>query len=168
VRDIAETLKYAHSKRLYHRALGPQSILVHGHRVQRCLALQLMNWQTASRNVGAPASPYTQHRTTGTQHVEDYVEDPGLVYLAPETTRADPAHGPSLDVFSLGCIAYQLFSGQPPAELGAGPAEKLRVGQGLRLSDVMDGCGAGPAGADPVRHLPRRAGPLRHGAGVSR
>ena len=30
VRDIAETLKYAHSKRLYHRALGPQSILVHG------------------------------------------------------------------------------------------------------------------------------------------
>jgi serine/threonine protein kinase len=28
VRDIAETLKYAHSKRLYHRALGPQSILV--------------------------------------------------------------------------------------------------------------------------------------------
>ena len=30
VRDIAETLKYAHAKRLYHRALGPQSILVHG------------------------------------------------------------------------------------------------------------------------------------------
>ena len=27
VRDIAETLKYAHSKRLYHRALGPQSII---------------------------------------------------------------------------------------------------------------------------------------------
>ena len=81
VRDIAETLKYAHSKRLYHRALGPQSILVHGIG-GGALHLRLMNWQTASRNVGESASPYTVHRTTGTQHVEDYVEDPGMIYLA--------------------------------------------------------------------------------------
>jgi serine/threonine protein kinase len=141
VRDIAETLKYAHSKRLYHRALGPQSILVHGVG-SPSLHLRLMNWQTASRNVGESAPANTVHRTTGTQHVEDYVEDPGLVYLAPETTRADPAQGPSLDVFSLGCLAYQLFSNQAPAESVLDLTEKLRAGQGLRLSDVMDGCGA--------------------------
>jgi serine/threonine protein kinase len=141
VRDIAETLKYAHSKRLYHRALGPQSILVHG-LDSGAMHLRLMNWQTASRNVGDSASPYTVHRTTGTRHVEDYVDDPGLIYLAPETMRADPAQGPSLDVFSLGCIAYYVFSGQPPAESVLELAEKLRVGQGLRLSDTMDGCGA--------------------------
>ena len=141
VRDVAETLKYAHSKRLYHRALGPQSILVHGLDTGT-MHLRLMNWQTASRNVGDSASPFTVHRTTGTRHVEDYVEDPGLIYLAPETTRADPAQGPSLDVFSLGCIAYYVFSGQPPAESVLELAEKLRVGQGLRLSDTMDGCGA--------------------------
>jgi serine/threonine protein kinase len=141
VRDIAETLKYAHSKRLYHRALGPQSILAHGIG-SGALHLRLMNWQTGSRNSGDSASPSSVHHTTGTQHVEEYVEDPGMIYLAPETTRADPAHGPSLDVFSLGCIAYQLFSGQPPAESVLEMVEKLRVGQGLRLSDVMDGCGA--------------------------
>ena len=141
VRDIAETLKYAHSKRLYHRALGPQSILVHG-LDSGSMHLRLMNWQTASRNVGDPTSSFTVHRTTGTRHVEDYVEDPGLIYLAPETTRADPAQGPSLDVFSLGCIAYYLFSGQPPAESVLELTEKLRIGQGLRLSDTMDGCGA--------------------------
>jgi len=141
VRDIAETLKYAHSKRLYHRALGPQSILVHNIE-SGSPQLRLMNWQTASRNVGDSASPDTVHRTTGTQHVEDYVEDPGLVYLAPETTRSDPAHGPSLDVFSLGCIAYHVFSGQAPAESVLDLAERLRAGQGLRLSDVMDGCSA--------------------------
>ncbi|SEA51026.1 BREX system serine/threonine kinase PglW [Nitrosospira multiformis] len=141
VRDIGETLKYAHSKRLYHRALGPQSILVHGIG-SGALHLRLMNWQTASRNVGTSASPNMPHRTTGTQHVADYVEDQGMIYLAPETTRAGPAHGPSLDVFSLGCIAYHLFSGQPPAESELDLIEKLRVGQGLRLSDVMDGCGA--------------------------
>ncbi|MDP1649152.1 MAG: BREX system serine/threonine kinase PglW [Rubrivivax sp.] len=141
VRDIAETLKYAHSKRLHHRALGPQSILVQDIESNHP-QLRLMNWQTASRNVGDSASPDTVHRTTGTRHVEDYVEDPGLVYLAPETTRADPAHGPSLDVFSLGCIAYHVFSGQPPAESVLDLTEKLRIGQGLSLSDVMDGCGA--------------------------
>ncbi len=141
IRDIAETLKYAHSKRLYHRALGPQSILVDGVGSD-VWHLRLMNWQTASRNAGDSTSPNTVHRTTGTQHVEDYVEDPGMIYLAPETTHTDAAHGPSLDVFSLGCIAYQLFSGQPPAESVLDLAEKLRVGQGLRLSDVMDGCGA--------------------------
>ena len=141
VRDIAETLKYAHSKRLYHRALGPQSILVY-ELSNGTMHLRLMNWQTASRNVGDHASPNTVHRTTGTRHVEDYVEDPGLIYLAPETTRADPAQGPSLDVFSLGCIAYYIFSGQPPAQSVLELSEKLRVGQGLRLSDTMNGCGA--------------------------
>jgi serine/threonine protein kinase len=145
VRDIAETLKYAHAKRLYHRALGPQSIMVHGLLAATdsgAMQLRLMNWQTASRNVGASAAPNTVHRTTGTQHVEDYVEDPGLLYLAPETTRADPAQGASLDVFSLGCIAFYIFTGQPPAESTLEMSEKLRVGQGLRLSDALDGCGA--------------------------
>ena len=137
VRDIAETLKYAHAKNLYHRALGPQSIMVYG-TDGASLSPRIMNWQTASREA---ANLDTVHRTTGTRHVEDYVEDPGLVYLAPETTRADTTHGPSLDVFSLGAIAYHVFSGQPPAGSVLELTEKLRIGQGLRLSDVMDGCG---------------------------
>lgn len=144
VRDIAETLQYAHAKRLYHRALGPQSILVHG-LDSGAMQPRLMNWQTATRSpgpAGDPTAAFTVHRTTGTRHVEDYVEDPGLVYLAPETTRADPAQGASLDVFSLGCIAYYVFSGQPPAESVLELAEKLRAGPGLLLSDTMDGCGA--------------------------
>lgn len=138
VRDIAETLKYAHSKNLYHRALGPQSIMVYA-TDSASLSPRIMNWQTAAREA---ANLDTVHRTTGTRHVEDYVEDPGLVYLAPETTRTDATHGPSLDVFSLGAIAYHVFSGQPPAGSVLELTEKLRIGQGLRLSDVMDGCGA--------------------------
>ncbi|EPZ16557.1 hypothetical protein M622_11640 [Thauera terpenica 58Eu] len=136
VRDIAEALKYAHGKRLYHRALGPQSVLVR--QDGSGLKVQLMNWQTAARDVDADD---TVHRTTGTQHVEAYVEDPGLVYLAPETTRADPVHGAELDVFSLGCLTFLIFSGRSPASSTLELTVKLREGQGLRLSDVMDGCG---------------------------
>lgn len=140
VRQIAEVLKFAHSRRLFHRALGPQSVLVRGVESDD-LNVQLMNWQTAARQAES-GSAGTVHRTTGTQHVEAYVEDPGLVYLAPETTRADPAHGAELDVFSLGCLTYQIFSGQPPANSTLDLASKLRLGPGLRLSDVLDGCSA--------------------------
>lgn len=140
VRDIAEVLKFAHSRRLYHRALGPQSVLVRGVESGE-LSVQLMNWQTAARQ-SETSTASTVHRTTGTQHVEAYVEDPGLVYLAPETTRADPAHGAELDVFSLGCLTYLIFSGQPPATSTLELATKLRLGPGLRLSDVLDGCSA--------------------------
>ena len=142
MRDIAETLKYAHSKRLYHRALGPQSILVHGVG-SGAMHLRLMNWQTASRNVGDSASPYTVHRTTGTQHVEDYVEDPGLIYLAPETTRADPAHGPEprCVLARLHCLPRSSAASRPPSRCWNWP-KSCASAKGLRLSDVMDGCGA--------------------------
>ena len=137
VRDIAETLKYAHARNLYHRALGPQSIMIYGADTA-VLSPRIMNWQTAQREAGKSD---IAHRTTGTQHVDDYVHELGLVYLAPETSSADATHGPSLDVFSLGAIAYHVFSGQPPAGSVLELTEKLRIGQGVRLSDVMDGCG---------------------------
>ena len=137
VRNLAEALQYAHSKRLYHRALGPQSVLVREE--GGALEVQLLNWQTAARYSSVSDTVY---RTTGTEHIEACVDDPGLVYLAPETTRADPAHGAELDVFSLGCLTYLIFSGQAPASSTLELADKLRAGQGLRLSDVMDGCGA--------------------------
>jgi serine/threonine protein kinase len=137
VRQLAETLKYAHQKKLYHRALCPQSILVKdpGAASPR---LQVMNWQTGAREATIGG---TSMRTIGTQHVDEYVEDLGRVYLAPENTWGDLAHGPHLDVFSLGAIAYHVFSGQPPADTAIELHEKLRAGPGLRISDVMDGAG---------------------------
>ena len=137
LRSLAETLKYAHQKKLYHRALCPQSILVRNPEAT-LPALQIMNWQTASRDSG---TGNTAMRTVGTLHIEEYVEDPGRVYLAPESTYGDADNGPHSDVFSLGAIAYHLFSGQPPAASSLELHDKLRAGPGLRISDVMDGAG---------------------------
>ncbi len=135
VRQLAETLKYAHQKKLYHRALCPQSILVKDPDAASPL-LQVMNWQTGAREATTGGASL---RTMGTLHVEEYVEDLGRVYLAPENTWGDLAHGPHLDVFSLGAIAYHVFSGQPPANSVIELHEKLRAEPGLRISDVMDG-----------------------------
>jgi serine/threonine protein kinase len=142
VRDLAETLKYAHQKRLYHRALCPQSVLVQDV-AGATPRPRIMNWQTGTREGTQNTDTVDPARRTvgGTMHVEEYVEDPGLVYLAPETSQAEAQHGPSLDVFSLGAITYHVFSGLPPASSVLDLADKLRIGQGLRLSDVLDGCG---------------------------
>ncbi|RZS57942.1 BREX system serine/threonine kinase PglW [Sphaerotilus mobilis] len=141
VREIAEVLKYAHSRRLHHRALGPQSVLVRDIETA-APRVQLMNWQTAAREAdgAGTGSSTTLHRHTGTAHVQSYVEDPGLVYLAPETARDDPAHGAELDVFSLGCLTWLIFTGQPPATSILDLHDKLRRGQGLQLSAALDGC----------------------------
>lgn len=136
VRSIAEVLKYAHGKRLYHRALTPQSVLVHDWPNAE-LRVRLMNWQTGSR--GGEDSQ-TLHRTTGTQHVENYVDDPGRVYLAPEIDHSEAAQSAELDVFSLGALSYLILSGRPPADSALELLTTLRSRQGLQLSDVMDGC----------------------------
>ncbi len=135
--QLAEVLAYAHGRRLYHRALAPQAILVRDPDADMP-SLQVMSWQTAARETTAGA---TSARATGTQHLERYIDAPSQVYLAPEATRPDIAAGPHMDVFSLGAIAFHLFTGRPPADSRLELIERLRLGHGLRISDVLDGAG---------------------------
>jgi hypothetical protein len=53
LRQLAEALGHAHGKRLYHRGLAPQNVLVHGV-AEGQPRLQIMNWQVASRAEGEP------------------------------------------------------------------------------------------------------------------
>ena len=137
LRQLAETLKYAHQKKLYHRALSPQSILVRDV-AEAQPRLQIMNWQLASRD-GSTAGTFA--RTLGTQHVVAQVEDLASVYLAPESYWDEVSVGPHLDVFSLGAIAWHLFTGKAPASSPVELQAKLRNGNGLRISDCLDGAG---------------------------
>jgi serine/threonine protein kinase len=118
--------------------------------------LQVLNWEAAVREATAGA---TLLRTLGTRQVEDYIEEPSQVYLAPEALRPDIAAGPHMDVFSLGAIAYYLFTGQPPAASRLELAERLRAGHGLRISDALDGA------ANPTR--PGSPAPNRRSAAAS-
>ncbi|MGH9161469.1 MAG: protein kinase domain-containing protein, partial [Vicinamibacteraceae bacterium] len=136
LRELVEAVKYAHEKRLVHRALSPLSVLVLEPESPR-RRLQIFNWQVGARKSGTTAGK----AVTATSHLEQLVEEEATLYLAPEALAAPGETGEHLDVFSLGAIAYHLFSGQPPARSVVELAEKLREHRGLQLSDVLDGAG---------------------------
>ncbi len=135
LRQVAEAVRYAHDKRLVHRAISPLSVLVRGSAKGRATA-QLYNWQAASRDAAT-----TTGATSGTLtlHVDQLVEDAAQVYLAPETLRDPSERAEHLDVFGLGALAYLLFANKPPAEDHNQLRERLARERGLMLSSDVDG-----------------------------
>jgi serine/threonine protein kinase len=136
-RQIAEALKYAHEKRVVHRALSPQSILVcrpDSHE----RSIRIFNWQTGLRLAGTSSSKGLP-LITPTLHPEQLIEDAATVYMAPEAITEPGGLGEHLDIFSLGAIAYHIFTGQPPAGTVFELSEKLRAGSGLTVTSVLDG-----------------------------
>lgn len=136
LRQLAETVRYAHDQRLIHRALCPQSILVVDKEAKEP-KLQIFNWQTAARE------PLQTHSTSGgisaTSHVDQLIENAAAVYMAPEALSNPREAEEEMDIFSLGAIAYHLFTGQPPATSFYELTGKLREDQGLRVSSVLNG-----------------------------
>src|SRR3984957_7955829 len=65
LRQIADAIRYAHSKRIIHRALGPQSILV-SEAASPSPRLQVYNWQVGVREAASGSGRVT--------NVEDLVE----------------------------------------------------------------------------------------------
>jgi serine/threonine protein kinase len=136
LRQIGEALGYAHQNRLIHRALSPQSVLVLDPESE-LPRIKIFNWQTAKRHIETT----TSRGFTATLHVQNLVENTAMVYLAPEVHTDPSVSGEELDVFSLGAIAYYIFSGQPPAESIYSLVDKLTEQDGLQISSVMDGAG---------------------------
>jgi len=154
VRQLAETMRSAHSRRLYHRTLAARAIHVIPVRHTRTVGdqdegwltprLELSDWQVALRSgtdrtdpaaamerIGAPA-PST------VTHIGRHLSEAADPYLAPELTvrGADPI---ALDVYGLGVLTYLLMTGRPPAASQAELLTQLENGEGLRPSAVMDG-----------------------------
>ena len=111
LRQVADAVRYAHPKRVIHRALAPQSVLVMDPDAE-VPRLKVFNWQVGVREAEAASG--------ATVHVEDLVDRQATVYMAPEALLDPKAATEASDVFSLGAIAYHLFAGRPPA---SSPAE---------------------------------------------
>jgi serine/threonine protein kinase len=131
LRQIADAVRYAHRKKIIHRALSPKSVVVFGGETT-APKLQICYWHASVREG-------TSTTARGTIHPEALIDAPYLVYAAPESQSGDTRVTEAADVFSLGAIAYRLFSGRPPAEDRVERSRVLTEGRGLELSAVVDG-----------------------------
>lgn len=136
MRQIAEVIRFAHDKKVVHRALSPQSILVVDASSDRP-RVKVFNWQVGYRE-GSTSSGVSRN-VSATSHVDQLVENASTAYMAPEAFSGDDNTGEHLDVFSLGAIAYHLFSGVPPATNALELSNKLREAKGLQISAVLNG-----------------------------
>lgn len=135
VRQLAEALRFAHEKKVFHRALSPRSVLVSAADTDRP-RLKIFNWQLGSRGLGGGES--SSRDISATAHADYLLDEQAGVYLAPEARSIDPLE-PQLDLFSLGAIAYLIFSGQPPATDSLELGQKLREHKGLSIASVVNG-----------------------------
>lgn len=137
LRQITEVVRFAHEKRIVHRALCPQSVLLTENDAGQ-YQVKVFNWQVGYRSEGTTTSNPSRI-ITATSHVDRLVDDASTAYMAPEAIADDNNTGEHLDVFSLGAIAYHIFSGVPPAANGLELSNKLRETKGLQISSVMNG-----------------------------
>ena len=136
LRQLTEILHFAHGRRLMHRGLSPQSVLVVDPQNAEP-SLVVMSWHAGTRVVGSQATGQTAMQPT--RHPDRLMEAEAGVYIAPEVRTHQAPDGIRADVFSLGVIAYRLFAGQPPAADALELQRHLLEHDGLDLSAAVDG-----------------------------
>ncbi|MBV8053901.1 MAG: NERD domain-containing protein, partial [Deltaproteobacteria bacterium] len=112
MRRIAETIAYAHSRNVVHRALSPLSVLVI-RPDQAKPEVKIFDWQAGFRRSAEDPEAFD---VPPTSHVEEMVDSAASAYMAPESFSYPDQLSETADIFSLGAIAYHIFSGQRPAE----------------------------------------------------
>jgi eukaryotic-like serine/threonine-protein kinase len=97
-RDVAEAIDYAHTQNVLHRDIKPENILIDGDRAMVC------DFGLARAIDRAAVEPLSSS---------------GLVigtpaYMSPEQAAAEENLGPGCDIYALGCVLYEMLTGELP------------------------------------------------------
>jgi eukaryotic-like serine/threonine-protein kinase len=102
LRDVARALDFAHAKGVVHRDIKPDNILLAGN------TATVADFGIAKALLASHAVTVSAPRT-----------DLGVVigtplYMAPEQAAADAGLDHRVDLYALGCVAYEMIAGEPP------------------------------------------------------
>jgi serine/threonine protein kinase len=140
VRQVAEAIAHAHTRKVTHRALTARSILVRPpDKAGELPQLLVSHWQAGARELATRLTSHspTDGATLGTALTER-LEPAEQVYLAPEAFSVEEPDGTALDIFSLGALAFLLVSGRPPAGDVTEREAMLAAHNGLALDAALD------------------------------
>jgi tetratricopeptide (TPR) repeat protein len=128
MREVAKALAYAHERGVVHRDIKPDNVLITGGTAV-VTDFGIAKALSASRSGEEPGD-----RNSLTQ-VGTSIGTP--VYMAPEQAAADPNTDARADLYSFGCMAYELLAGRPPF-VGMPPQRLLAAHMGERPRNITE------------------------------